>query len=217
MNSIMQQVYMVPTFRYAVMHADDGETPKPSSSYRGSIDDDNLLHQLQEMYTYLTFSEQMDYSPKEFCFSYKDIDGNPTNVRAQQDSQAFYNNFCDKIENNLKKTQCKYIINDVFCGQSCSSVSCENCKHISNRFEDYYNLTLEVKNVDNLKDALQKLIVPEIIEDFKCSNCNQKVTINKVTSLNRCPNVLVVHLNRFYLDYEDCNTNKINSRFQFLK
>ena len=44
--------------------------------------------------------------------------------------------------------------------------------------------------------------VPEIIDDFKCSNCNQKVTISKITSLNKLPNVLVVHLKRFYLNYD---------------
>ena len=217
MNSIMQQVYMVPTFRYAIMHADDGETPKPASNFRYTIDDDNLLHQLQEMYTYLTFSEKMDYNPRSFCYSFKDFDGNPINVGAQQDSQEFYNNLCDKIENSLKKTKFKYIVNDVFTGRTCSSVLCQNCKNISNRFEDFYNLTLEVKNINNLNDSLQKLIVPEIIDEFNCSNCNQKVRISKITSLNKLPNVLVVHLKRFYLDYETCHTRKINSKFEFPK
>ena len=217
MNSIMQQLYMCPTFRYAIMSADDGEPEKPSSGYRHSVEDDNLLHQLQIMYTYLTYSDRMDYSPRDFCYSYKDFDGNPMNVGTQQDSQEFYNNFCDKIENALKKTKFKYIVSDVFAGKTCSSVTCENCKHTSNRFEDFYNLTLEVKNITNLNDSLQKLSVPEIIDDFKCSNCNEKVTIKKVTALNKLPNVLVVHLKRFYLNYETCQTQKINSKFEFPK
>ena len=217
MNSIMQQMYMVPTFRYAIMHADDGESPKSAQTYRFTIEDDNLLHQLQIMYTYLTFSEKMDYNPRNFCYSFKDFDGKPINIGSQQDSQEFYNNFCDKIENSLKKTKYKYIVNDVFTGRTCSSVLCQGCKHISNRFEDFYNLTLEVKNINNLNDSLQKLIIPEIIDDFKCSNCNQSVQIKKVTSLNKLPNVLVVHLKRFYLDYETCHTRKINSKFEFPK
>ena len=217
MNSIMQQIYMVPTFRYAIMSADDGEPPKPTTIYRYVIDDDNLLHQLQNMFTFLTYSNKMDYNPRNFCLSYKDFDGNPINVREQQDSQEFYNNLCDKIEESLKKTKYKYIVSDVFSGKTCSSVLCENCKHISYRFEDFYNLTLEVKNIYNLKDSLNKLNVPEIIDDFKCSKCEQKVRISKVTSLNKLPNVLVVHLKRFYLNYETCNTEKINSRFEFPK
>ena len=211
MNSIIQQMYMVPTFRYAIMSADDGEEEKSNSN----VDDDNLLHQLQNMYTYLTYSNKMDYNPREFCYSYKDFDGKPMNVRAQQDSQEFYNNFCDKVENCLKKTKYKYIVSDVFAGKSCNYVFCENCKHISYRFEDFYNLTLEVKNITNLKDSLQKLNDPEIIDDFKCSNCNQKVRIKKVTTLSKLPNVLVVHLKRFYLDYQTFKTKKINSQFEF--
>ena len=191
MNSIIQQMYMCPTFRYAIMSADDGEPEKPANN---AVDDDNLLHQLQIMFTYLTYSDRMDYSPRDFCYSYKDFDGKPMNLGAQQDSQEFYNNFCDKIENCLKKTKLKYIVTDVFAGKSCSSVTCENCKHISNRFEDFYNLTVEVKNFTNLNDSLQKINVPEIIDDFKCSNCNQKVTIKKVTALNKLPNVLIIQL-----------------------
>ena len=87
------------------------------------------------------------------------------------------------MENYLKNNKYKYIINDVFVGRTCSSVICDSCKHVSNSFEDFYNLTLEVKNINNLSDSLHKLIMPEIIDDFNCSNCNQKVTINKRTFL----------------------------------
>ena len=87
MNSIMQQIYMIPTFRYAIMGCDDHESPKPSEYGRISTDDDNLLHQLQKMYTFLTYSIKEDYNPKYFCFSFKDFDGNPTNPMIQQDSQ----------------------------------------------------------------------------------------------------------------------------------
>ena len=215
MNSIIQQMYMCPTFRYAIMSADDGEPEKPA--YGNGVDDDNLLHQLQIMFTYLTYSDRMDYSPRDFCYSYKDFDGKPMNLGAQQDSQEFYNNFCDKIENCLKKTKLKYIVTDVFAGKSCSSVTCENCKYVSNRFEDFYNLTVEVKNFNNLNDSLQKINVPEIIDEFKCSNCNQKVTIKKVTALNKLPNVLIVQLKRFSLNYDTGNTQKVNSKFEFPK
>ena len=215
LNSTMQQMYMVPTFRRAIMWSDDGKAPVESSNYRYSCEDDNLLHQLQEMYTYLTYSEKMDYNPRGFCYSFKDFDGHPINIAAQQDSQEFLNNFCDKIENSLKPTKFKHIVADVFTGKTCSSVLCDNCKHISNRFEDFYTLTLEVKNINTLNDSLHKLIVPEIIDDFKCSNCNKNVRISKITSLNKLPNVLIIHLKRFYLDYETCHTTKINTKMEF--
>ena len=215
MNSILQQLYMVPTFRYAILGSDDHKDKDPCQYGNRIISDDNLLHQLQNMYGYLTYSEREDYSPKDFCFSYKDWDGNPTNPMMQQDSQEFYNTFCDKIENCMRPTKYKYIINDVFTGTTCSSVVCESCKHVSNRFEDFYNLALEVKNINNLNDSLKKMIIPEKIDDFKCDNCKEKVTINKRTLLCDLPNVLVIHLKRFYMNYEIERTEKINSRFEF--
>ena len=96
----MQQIYIVPTFRYAIMASDDQETPKPTEAGRISIEGNNLLYQLQILYTYLTFNQKEDFNPKYFFYSYKDFDGNPINPMIQQDSQELYNNFCHK---SLKK------------------------------------------------------------------------------------------------------------------
>ena len=216
LNSILQQMYMVPSFRYAIMSADDEKNKNMQQSFfHNNIYDDNLLHQLQKMYTYLTYSEKQAYNPKDFCASFKDFDGAPINPLLQQDSQEFFNNFCDKIEESLKNTKYKYIIDNIFTGKTCSSVTCEKCNTVSNRFEDFYNLTLEVKNIGNLYDSLQKLIEPERIEQFNCEVCQKKVTINKRTSLAKLPNVLFVHLKRFYMNYEVERTEKINSKFEF--
>ena len=212
MNSIMQQLYMVPTFRFAIMGADDKDVTL-FGSYNSQ--DDNLLHQLQVMYTYLTLSEKKHFNPKYFCHSFKDFSGNPTNPKVQQDSQEFYNNFCEQIENKLKDTKYKYIINDVFMGKTCSSVICDRCQHISNRLEDFYNLQLEVKNIKSLNDSLQKLIIPETIDGFKCEGCNKVVTIQKRTTLCKLPNTLIIHLKRFFMNYDYNVTEKINSRFEF--
>ena len=195
MNSIMQQLYMVPTFRYAIMGVDDNDPINPTLKYGDR--DDNLFHQLQVMFSYLNLSEKQYFNPKYFCYSFKDFDGKPTNPKIQQDSMEFYNLFCDKIEKILAKTKYKYIINDVFMGKSCSSVICDSCHNISNTFENIYNLTLEVKNINNLNDSLQKLIVPETIDGYKCPGCNKNVTIQKITSLCKLPNILFVHLKRF--------------------
>ena len=216
MNSILQQMYMVPSFRYAIMSSDDKKIHNfQSSFFFHNTFDDNLLHQLQKMYTFLTYSEKQAYNPKDFCASFKDFDNAPINPMVQQDSQEFFNNFCDKIENCLKNTKYKYIIDNIFTGKTCSTVICEECKTVSNRFEDFYNLTLEVKNMNSLYESLHKLIEPEKIEQFKCEVCKKNVKITKRTSLAKLPNVLFVHLKRFYMDYETGTTGKINSKFEF--
>ena len=37
------------------------------------------------MFFNLNFSEQKYYTPTEFCYAFKDYDGNPTNINEQMD------------------------------------------------------------------------------------------------------------------------------------
>ena len=212
-NAIIQQLYMIPTLRYAVMGADDHDITLYSIKF--SPNDDNLLHQLQVMFTYLTISNKQYYNPKHFFKALKDFEGNPIDIKNQQDSLEIYNDFCEQIVESLKKTKYKYIIKDVLVGKTCTSIQCESCHYISNKFEDFYSLTLEVKDIKNLDDSLKKLIEPEIIKDFKCDNCEKKVDIQKRTTLAKLPNILVIYLKRFFKNYDYGYIDKLNSKFEF--
>ena len=58
---------MVPSFRYAIMSSDDNKDKNMQISFfSNNRYDDNLLHQLQRMYTFLTYSEKQAYNPKDF-------------------------------------------------------------------------------------------------------------------------------------------------------
>jgi len=85
MNSMLQQFFMIPAFRYNLLCVDD-QTPEDLKEYRGSVIDDNMLHQLQKLMAHLELSERSDYNPMEFCFAFKEIDGNPTNTGEQKDA-----------------------------------------------------------------------------------------------------------------------------------
>ena len=52
-------------------------------NYKGLQVEDNLLRQLQKMYGFLEISEKQAYDPIEFCFAFKDFNGNPTNTAIQ--------------------------------------------------------------------------------------------------------------------------------------
>ena len=43
MNAMMQQLFMVPPFRYQLLSVDDG-TPADMKEYRGKRHDDNMFH-----------------------------------------------------------------------------------------------------------------------------------------------------------------------------
>lgn len=122
----------------------------------------------------------------------------------------------DVLEVQTKNTQFKYLLQSVFGGKSCSQLICEGgCGTVKNNIDEFYNLSLEVKNHKTLIDSLDKYISEERIEDYKCEICKKNVSLVKRNSLAELPNVLIVHLQRILFDYDNLQNNKINSRLDF--
>ena len=131
MNSLLQQLYMMPSFRYGVWlssldspvakeereaeklkqsQADEQPEPtRPVAAVNGQkaaeSGDDDLLYQLQVMFAYLSQSSKQYYDTVPFCFAYKDERGQPINVRIQQDAQEFFNVLLDRLEKRLMAIQ----------------------------------------------------------------------------------------------------------------
>ena len=89
LNSVIQQLYMIPLFKYSILDADD----KAEQVKNDYIEDDNILHQLQRLFTYLSYTSWGEVIPKDFFLSIKDYDGNPISPNQQQDSNEFFINF----------------------------------------------------------------------------------------------------------------------------
>jgi ubiquitin carboxyl-terminal hydrolase 34 len=121
----------------------------------------------------------------------------------------------DRIENLLRGTTQKYLLQSVFGGQTCSQVVCQECGKVKNRIEDFYNLSLTVKDTKSLYDSLQKQIEGEVINDYECDNCKKKVDISKRVLISQAPNVLVVHLQRIVFNFDHFRNDKINTFFEF--
>lgn len=132
MIAMLQQLFMTQSFRSLVLMAEDGQ---PECFVKKGVKevDDNLFHQLQTMFANLELTERQDYTPDDFCFAFKDFEGQPVNVSVQQDSQEFLNIFFDRIETALKETPFKHIVEDVFGGKICNQTVCSNCKAVNER------------------------------------------------------------------------------------
>lgn len=76
-------------------------------------------------------------------------------------------------------------------------------------------LPLSVKNKKTLDESLESLVAGEIIEDYNCSACNQKVAIEKKNALKSLPNTLIVHLNRIVFDFDTMRNVKLNDKLEF--
>ena len=214
MNSVLQQFFMIPLFRYAIL-----SLPIPSELKEDKEDNDNLLFQLIRMFYYLNYSNKSDYNPKNFVFSFKDYDGNPTKVTVQCDAQEFLSRFIEKVEDCLKNNKHKFLCNNIFGGTTLQQVKCTNneCGNISERRENINFLSLDIKGVSKLEQGLEKFILEEKIEDYHCEKCDKKITNIKNVLIDKIPNILIIHLQRFAFSYETFNMEKINSYITFDK
>ena len=133
----------------------------------------------------------------------------------QQDAQEFLNFFFGRLEELLKPTSQKYLLESVFGGKVCSQLICQSCGSIRNILESYYNLSVAVKDRKGLEDSLHKMIESVIINGYKCENCNMTVDVEKRQLIAEPPNVLIVHLQRIIFNFDTFQNDKINTNFDF--
>jgi len=165
----------------------------------------------------LELSERSEYNPWEFCFAFKEFDGSPTNTAEQKDAQEFLNLLFDRLETALKGTSRERLLQSVFGGRTCSQLVCKECGKVKNRIEDFFNLSLTVKDIKGMHDSLAKLVEGEVISDYECSGCKKKVDVSKRTLIAQTPNVLIVHLQRIIFNFDTFQNDKINQFFDFPK
>jgi len=225
MHSMLQQFYMIPQFRYCILDVDDKKPPTNLAYLEGdsSVDptetgvdvDDNMLHQLQYLFGYLELTDRNAYNPSHFCYSFKDFTGRPTNISIQQDAQEFLNMIFDRLEQSIKETPYKYIMKDIFGGTTVSQIKCNECSTVKENYEDFYNLSVDVKHSSTLYESLSRFISGDSISDFHCDHCEKKVDITRRTLLSTLPNILIVHLQRIVFNFDTFANEKINSRLEF--
>ena len=102
------------------------------------------------MFGFLDLTDRQDYDPSDFCFSFKDFNGQPVKVSVQQDTQEFLNRIFDKLEFSLKETPFQDILDGFYGGQKQYKTTCQTCGAVNRRNELFYNFSVEVKNTKDL-------------------------------------------------------------------
>lgn len=204
MNSLMQQLFMLPGFRYGIFRADDDEENK----------NDSLLYQMQVIFGHLQESEKKYYDMQDFCNAYK-CDGQPTNTSVQMDVDEFLTMLFDKLERALKKNN---ILKDFFGGTIINQIISKGCEHVSEREEGFFTLSLEVKDKKHILESLDLYVVGDMLEGdnkYFCGTCSKKVDALKRCCIKTLPNTLIVHAKRFEFDLEAMKRTKLNESLEF--
>jgi len=211
MNSTLQQLYMIPTFRkYLPKLIDPTFDPEES--------DENMLFQLKRLFYGMQYVDKEYFSPKKFCISFKDIDGSPTNFNEQKDASEFLSLFMDRFEEQIKGTPHADFMKVHFGGLLSNELICKECPHHYDREEPLLAINLPVKNKRSIIDSLESFIEGEILDGdnaYYCEECKMKVKTVKRVSIKKLPNYLIFTLKRFEYDFDMNARVKVNDYCEF--
>ena len=90
---------------------------------------------------------------------------------------------------------------DLFFGQTCLSITCNKCGHMSRRFEPWSQIKVPVPSDEHamvdLAECINESFSKELFEDYRCDGCKEKGTCTGVPTISRLPPYLIVILKRF--------------------
>lgn len=209
MISSLQQLFFVKQFRETLLTVQKKDEPL----------EENLLYQLQYIYSALNYSDKQSVNPKGLCKAFKDWEGRPVNVYEQMDADEFINMFMDRVETQLKGTQGQDVIKELFTGQLATEIiGQKTCSHRSEVNEAFITLPVQVKNKKNLIESLESFKEGEVLEGsnaYQCDHCEQKVTAIRRVCIKYLPNTLFITLRRFEFDYDTMKRLKLNDYCEF--
>lgn len=213
MNSLLQQFYMMPGLRKGILQTE-------VSTQDSENLDENLIFQFQLILANLSESEKQFYEPRGFCNAFKGYDGEPINVRIQQDADEFFNLLCDKLEETMKPTKQGKLLRNYMGGSIVHEIESSetDLPYKSERDEQFFRISLDIKNKKTLAEALDLYIKEDLLEGdnkYFCDQYAQKINAKKRCLINTLSNTVIIHLKRFEFDFTRMTRIKVNDYCEF--
>ncbi|KAM9249451.1 ubiquitin carboxyl-terminal hydrolase 40 isoform 1-T1 [Dugong dugon] len=216
LNSLLQTLHFTPEFREALFSLGPEEL--------GSLEDKDkpetkvriIPLQLQRLFAQLLLLDQEAASTADLTDSF----GWTSNEEMRQhDVQELNRILFSALETSLVGTSGHDLIKSLYHGTIVNQIVCKDCKNISEKQEDFLDLTVAVNNVSGLEEALWNMYVEEEVFDcdnlYHCGTCDRLVEAVKLAKLHKLPPFLTVSLLRFNFDFVKCERYKETSRYTF--
>ncbi|CAG5121235.1 unnamed protein product [Candidula unifasciata] len=216
LNSLLQTLLLTPEFREKLFML----TEQDLGSLRGDNSSSSKVRaiplQLQRLFSQLLLSDQQSVSTTDLTNSF----GWTNREEFQQhDVQELNRILFSAIEESLVGTPAQNIINELYHGTVVNQIVCSKCKKISEREEDFLDLTLAVAGVSGLESALKQSYCDVEVMDgrnqYRCEICQTYTDATKGAKLRTLPPLLTVSLLRFSYDFVKMSRYKENGRFTF--
>ncbi|XP_060046844.1 ubiquitin carboxyl-terminal hydrolase 17-like protein 6 [Erinaceus europaeus] len=106
------------------------------------------------------------------------------------------------IHKPLHSTSCEDsgLVPSIFGGLWRSQIRCLHCHSVSETFEPYLDIALNIHAASSVEQALRELVKPECLDGdnaYECGHCQHKRAASKTLSLHSPSQVLVLALQRF--------------------
>ncbi|XP_072496819.1 ubiquitin carboxyl-terminal hydrolase 40 isoform X3 [Notamacropus eugenii] len=230
LNSLLQTLHFTPEFREALFALDpeelgsleDKDDPNAKiwdlkgGMWMSSVQVRIIPLQLQRLFAQLLLSDQQAASTTDLTDSFG---WNNSEEMRQHDVQELNRILFSALESSLVGTSGHDLINRLYHGTIVNHIMCKECENISERQEDFLDLTVAVKNLSGLEEALWSMYVEEEFFDaenlYHCGMCDKLVSATKSARLRKLPPFLTISLLRFNFDFAKCERYKETGRYTF--
>ncbi|XP_055971338.1 ubiquitin carboxyl-terminal hydrolase 36 [Sorex fumeus] len=99
-----------------------------------------------------------------------------------------------------RQTQATTLVHQIFGGYLRSRVKCSVCKSVSDTYDPFLDMALEIRQAANIVRALELFVKPDMLSKenaYMCARCKKKVPASKRFTIHRASNVLTLSLKRF--------------------
>ncbi|RLV92739.1 hypothetical protein DV515_00013681 [Chloebia gouldiae] len=191
LNSLLQTLLFTPEFREALFSLGPEELGTLDDSRKPDAKVRIIPLQLQRLFAQLLLLDQQAASTTDLTESFGWSDHEEMR---QHDVQELNRILFSALETSLVGTSGHDLINRLYHGIVVNQIVCKECKNVSERQEDFLDLTVAVKGVAGLEEALWNMYSAK---------------------LRKLPPFLTISLLRFNFDFEKCERYKETSCYTF--
>ncbi|NXO97359.1 UBP40 hydrolase, partial [Certhia brachydactyla] len=216
LNSLLQTLLFTPEFREALFSLGPEELGTLDDSKKPDAKVRIIPLQLQRLFAQLLLLDQQAASTTDLTESFG---WSSHEEMRQHDVQELNRILFSALETSLVGTSGHDLINRLYHGIVVNQIVCKECKNVSERQEDFLDLTVAVKGVAGLEEALWNMYVEEEYFEndnlYRCGTCDKLVEASKSAKLRKLPPFLTISLLRFNFDFEKCERYKETSCYTF--
>lgn len=217
--------------RVKLLQMDDKEVPEVSEREEAAY---RVLEQMQRTFCFLLHSKKKYFDPRPLIDACKTLNLS-FNVYHQNDASEFCDQLLDRIETAAKgkhtafDTWSEVFLRDVFGGKILNQKIPQDCGAFtknkddcglwrSPRLENYLKIELMIRGKEKIEDSLDAFVQGELMDGdnkIECEVCADKKAAVMRSCIGNLPNVLLLHLKRFDLDFTTFETVKLNTKMSF--